>query len=35
VRHAGFVVEPIGQGYLEKSPRWAAWMEWGSATKIA
>ncbi len=33
VRHAGFAVEPLGQGYLPKSPRWAAWMEWGAATK--
>lgn len=35
VRHAGFAVEPIGQGYLPKSPRWAAWMEWGVGVKHA
>jgi SAM-dependent methyltransferase len=35
VRHAGFDVSPIGQGYLPGTPRWAAWMEWGSATRLA
>jgi ubiquinone/menaquinone biosynthesis C-methylase UbiE len=33
VRHGGFAVEPIGQGYLPNNPRWAAWMEWGVAIK--
>lgn len=35
VRHAGFEVAPIGQGYLDGSPRWAGWMEWGTATRLA
>jgi hypothetical protein len=35
VRHAGFEVEPLGKGYLPGNPRWAAWMEWGSATRLA
>jgi ubiquinone/menaquinone biosynthesis C-methylase UbiE len=30
---AGFQTEPIGEGYMPKMPRWAAWMEWGSAIK--
>lgn len=35
VRHGGFVVEPLGQAYLPKTPRWAGWMEWGVAVKQA
>ena len=32
-RGAGFDVEPIGQGYLPKAPRFAGWNEWGRARK--
>lgn len=32
-RGAGFEVEPMGQGYLPKAPRFAAWNEWGVARK--
>lgn len=30
---AGFDVRPIGQGYLDKAPKWAGWVEWGLATR--
>jgi ubiquinone/menaquinone biosynthesis C-methylase UbiE len=30
-RGAGFEVEPIGQGYLPKAPKFAMWNEWGVA----
>lgn len=33
VRGAGFAVEPLGQGYLRKTPRALGWMEWGVARK--
>lgn len=33
LRGAGFAVEPIGQGYTPKAPRFAGWMEWGIARK--
>lgn len=33
LRGAGFDVEPLGQGYLPKTPRFAGWMEWGIARK--
>lgn len=29
----GFSVEPLGQQYLAKAPRWAGWTEWGIARK--
>lgn len=32
-RGAGFEVEPLGQGYLPKAPRFAGWNEWGVAHK--
>lgn len=32
-RGAGFDVEPLGQGYLPKSPKFAGWNEWGVARK--
>ena len=32
-RGAGFEVEPLGQGYLPKAPRFAMWNEWGMARK--
>ncbi|QFT78016.1 putative methyltransferase YcgJ [Erythrobacter sp. THAF29] len=32
-RGAGFDVEPLGQGYLPKAPRFAGWNEWGVARK--
>nr|WP_281501171.1 class I SAM-dependent methyltransferase [Erythrobacter sp. F6033] len=32
-RGAGFEVEPMGQGYLPKAPRFAGWNEWGVARK--
>lgn len=34
VRSAGFEVEPIGQGYFEKAPKWAGWMEWGVGRRV-
>ena len=33
LRGAGYEVEPLGQGYLPKSPKFAAWNEWGVARK--
>lgn len=30
---AGFAVEPLGEGYTPKAPRFAGWMEWGIARK--
>lgn len=33
LRGAGFEVEPLGQGYLPKAPRFAGWNEWGIARK--
>lgn len=30
---AGFHIEHPGHQYLEGMPRWAAWMEWGTAIK--
>lgn len=33
LRGAGFDVEPLGQGYMPKTPRFAGWMEWGVARK--
>ena len=33
-RGAGFEVEPLGQGYLPKAPRFAMWNEWGAARKV-
>lgn len=33
LRGAGFEVEPLGQGYLPKSPRPLSWNEWGVARK--
>ncbi|MBV7260191.1 class I SAM-dependent methyltransferase [Erythrobacter crassostreae] len=32
-RSAGFEVEPMGQGYLPKAPKFAGWNEWGIARK--
>lgn len=34
-RQAGFMVEPMGEGYTPKAPRFAGWMEWGIARKCA
>lgn len=33
IRKAGFEIEPIGQTYMDKAPRWAGWMEWGVARR--
>jgi ubiquinone/menaquinone biosynthesis C-methylase UbiE len=33
LRGAGFDVEPLGQGYIPKTPRFAGWNEWGIARK--
>lgn len=30
---AGFQIEHPGQQYMPKMPKWAAWMEWGTAVK--
>lgn len=35
VRQAGFALEPIGQQYMPKMPKWAGWMEWGAARRGA
>lgn len=32
-RGAGFEVEPLGQGYLPKTPQFAGWNEWGVARR--
>jgi len=32
---AGFAVETLGEGYTPKAPRFAGWMEWGIARKLA
>ena len=32
-RGAGFDVEPLGQGYLPKAPKFAMWNEWGVARR--
>lgn len=32
---AGFAVEPLGEGYTSRTPRFAGWMEWGVAHKAA
>lgn len=34
LRGAGFEVEPIGQEYFEGMPKWAGWMEWGTARRV-
>ena len=33
LRGAGFEVEPFGQAYLDKAPRFMGWMEWGVARR--
>nr|WP_040464765.1 class I SAM-dependent methyltransferase [Erythrobacter sp. NAP1] len=33
-RGSGFEVEPLGQGYLPKAPKFAMWNEWGIARKV-
>lgn len=33
VGDAGFAVDPLGQQYMPKMPRWAGWMEWGTARR--
>ena len=33
LRAGGFDVEPIGQDYFDKAPKWAGWMEWGIARR--
>ncbi|MEN7536376.1 class I SAM-dependent methyltransferase [Aurantiacibacter flavus] len=33
IRTAGFEVGPVGQDYFAKAPRWAGWMEWGTARR--
>ena len=33
-RGAGFEVEPLGQGYLPKTPKFMMWNEWGMARKV-
>lgn len=33
LRAGGFEVEPLGQGYADKTPRPLGWMEWGVARK--
>lgn len=33
VRAAGFQIDHAGHQYMQGMPRWAAWMEWGTAVK--
>jgi ubiquinone/menaquinone biosynthesis C-methylase UbiE len=33
IERSGFAVEPLGQRYTPKMPRFAGWMEWGQAVK--
>ena len=33
LRAAGLEVEPLGQGYIERTPRPFGWMEWGVARR--
>ena len=33
LRGAGFEVEPLGQAYLDKTPKVMGWMEWGVARR--
>lgn len=33
LRSSGFDVEPLGQGYLPKAPKFASWNEWGVARR--
>ena len=35
VQRAGFAVEPLGERYMPKMPKWAGWMEWGVGVKAA
>ncbi|MDT8280067.1 MAG: class I SAM-dependent methyltransferase [Erythrobacter sp.] len=35
LQDAGFAVETLGDGYTPKAPRFAGWMEWGIARKLA
>ena len=30
-RDAGFAVDQAGARYVPKTPRWAGWIEWGTA----
>lgn len=34
VLEAGFLVEHPGHRYMERMPKWASWMEWGTAVKL-
>jgi len=34
VEAAGFSVTALGQKYMDKAPRFAGWVEWGSAQKV-
>lgn len=34
LRRADFVVEPLGREYFPGAPRWAGWLEWGSARRM-
>lgn len=33
VERAGFAASPIARRYVDGAPRWAGWMEWGTAVK--
>ncbi|QDM40382.1 class I SAM-dependent methyltransferase [Altererythrobacter sp. TH136] len=33
IADAGFAIQPAGERYLEKMPRWVGWMEWGVGIK--
>lgn len=33
VSNAGFAIDPMGERYLAKMPKWVGWMEWGIGTK--
>jgi len=34
IRSSGFEIEPVGQEYFAKAPKWAGWMEWGTARRV-
>lgn len=34
IEAAGFAVTPVGARYMERTPRFVGWMEWGSARRV-
>ncbi len=35
IEKAGFSAQPVGKKYMESGPKFAGWMEWGTAVKAA